>query len=261
MGILTLLNVESSGKPRVQVAFYPLDKPNKGRDASGNRNPEGRLSGVRNSPGPDGKPNGATEFSGRPNSYIEFPNNGKLDTKRSITILAWIKHKGRAGPVVHYNARGWGVHLWMTRPRQLFVRFVKRNGRSTRYLVSPRGKGPKYRAWNFVGATYDGRSGIAKLFVNGRRVTAKRIGRIRLATRRNIRVGARIGDRRYFKGAIACIHIFKKALSVYVIRKKAKVCFKPSKWSFFCVNDGKTFPKVTNTLLCCLGFCYFHPSS
>ena len=184
---------------------------------------------MKNAPGPDGTPDGATEFSGKPYSYIKFPNDGKLDTRESITILAWVKNKGKSGPVVHYNERGWGVHLWVEDRYRLSVRFVRRNGKFTKKLISPRSKGPFYRAWNFVGAAYDGRTGIATLFVNGNIVARIRIGRVRLATRRNIRVGAIIGDRRYFKGAIACVHIFRKALNAYQIRKKAKICFKPSK--------------------------------
>lgn len=218
----------TTGKPRVQVAFYPLDKNYKGRDASGNNNPEGILKGVRNVPGPDGKPNGATEFFGKPYSYIEFPNNGKLDTKKSITILAWIKNKGRSGPIVHYNERGLGVHLWIINKNKLFVRFIKRNGRFTKELVSTGRTGPNYKAWNHVGATYDRRTGVAQLFVNGKPIVRKRIGRIKLATRRNIRVGAVIGKRQYFKGAISCVQIYNTALKKNVIRKKAALCFNPS---------------------------------
>ena len=41
-----------TGFPRV-VALYPLSKRTKGKDISGNRNPNGQLSGVYPAPGPD----------------------------------------------------------------------------------------------------------------------------------------------------------------------------------------------------------------
>lgn len=213
------------GLPRI-VAIYPLDEQYQGRDVSRNRNPTGRHVGVRTGPGPDGWPNTATEFFGNKNSYIEFPNTGKLDTRNSITVLAWVLHFGRSGPIFNYN-RGprWGVHLWMTRPRQFFARFVKRNGRFTTPLVT-HGGNVRYKAWNYIGATYDGNTGMATLWVNNRPVVRTNIGRIRLATNRPVRMGAKIGDRRYFRGRVSCVQVYSVALNRKQIMNAAKRCFK-----------------------------------
>ena len=90
---------------------YPLNALVKGRDISFSRNPAGYLRGVRPAPGPDGYRGTSYAFRGNRNSFIQLPNNGKLDTRRDITILAQIFHSGRAGPIVNYNTRAWGVHL------------------------------------------------------------------------------------------------------------------------------------------------------
>lgn len=166
----------------------------------------------------------ATKFYGRRNSYIQFPNRGRLDTRLSITLLAWIYHQGHAGPIFNYMPNGWGVHFWMVSPKTLFVRFTRRRGRRFTRAVSSRTV--RYRTWQYVGATYDYRTGIARLFVNKRFVVSRRIGRFRLATNYPVRMGARIGDRRYFRGSISCMQVYKKALTAGQIIARRTRCFK-----------------------------------
>lgn len=67
-------------------------------------------------------------FKGNRSSYIEIPNTGKLDTKKSITLLANIFPTGENGPIINYKKDGWGVHLWQFSKTQLFARFVTRDG-------------------------------------------------------------------------------------------------------------------------------------
>lgn len=205
--------------------MYPLNVLTKSRDISFSRNPPGIMSNVRPAPGPDGRRGTSFEFQGQRNSFIEFPNNGKLDTRKSITILAWVYHLGRAGPIFNYHPKAWGVHLWMIGRRALFVRFTKRRTRGfTAALVS---KTVKPSRWQYVGASYDHSTGTAKLFVSGRLVANKRVGRIRLATNYPARTGVRIGDRRYFRGRISCIQVYNVALTARQIRARAKRCFVP----------------------------------
>ena len=123
---------------------------------------------------------------------------------------------------------GWGVHFWMITPRTLFVRFTRRRGRRFTAAVVSRRVTPG--RWQFVGASYNGRTGIAKLFVN-RKITARKyIGRIRLATNYPVRMGARIGDGRYFRGRISCMQVYNGALSLRQIVSKKRRCFRRSKW-------------------------------
>lgn len=209
------------------MAIYPLSYRTKGRDISVFSNPSGTLGYVRPAKGPDGRPNTATRFFGKPNSFIQFPNTGRLDTRRSITFLAWIYHEGHAGPIFNYMPNGWGVHFWMVSPRTLFVRFTRRRGRHFTHALASRRVVP--RRWQFVGATYNGRTGVAKLFVNGRFTARKYIGKIRLATNYPVRMGARIGDRRYFRGRISCMQVYNGALTRSQINSKRRKCFRRGK--------------------------------
>ena len=188
------------------------------------RNPKGKLGYVRSAPGPDTYPGGSYQFFGRRDSYIEFPNRGKLDTRRSITIIAWIYHEGRAGPIFNYMPNGWGVHFWMISPTTLFVRFTRRRGRRFTKAVISRRVVP--RRWQFVGATYNQRTGRAKLFVNRRFTANTYIGRIRLATNYPVRMGARVGDRRYFRGRISCMQVYDQALTTRQILRRKTRCFR-----------------------------------
>ena len=70
-------------------------------------------------------------FKGRNTSYIEIANDGKLDARRSITMLANIYPTGENGPIINYKTNGWGVHLWQFGVNELFVRFVTRDGQRT----------------------------------------------------------------------------------------------------------------------------------
>ena len=205
--------------------MYALNTKTRGRDISLSRNPAGRLVNVRPAKGPDGTRGGAYRFLGKVYSYAEFRNTGKLDTKNSITLLAWIKHTGRSGPIFNYNPRGWGVHFWMTSPSQLFARFTRRNRRQPAPVVYNRMRRGR---WQFVGATYNKRTGVAKLFVNNRFVAKRYIGRFQVATNYPVRMGAKNDrrDRRYFRGSISCMQVYGAALSRRAILKKKKRCFR-----------------------------------
>ena len=78
--------------------------------------------------------------------------------------------------------------------------------------------------WKFVGASYDRCSGEAKLWVNGAVVQTLNIGAgLELATQESIRMGVKTGDSRYFKGRIAQMRIYNRALSQEQIQAIQKV--------------------------------------
>lgn len=214
------------------VAIFPLDAESGTKDITNNNQP-GIPSNVRSAPGPDGRQKGSTLFTGSINSYIEFPNNGKLDTRRSTTILAWVFHSGKSGPIFNYDRRGFGVHLWMVGPRVLFVRFVRRSKRRTA-SVATYAKKPNYRAWNYIGASYDYSSGVATLWLNSEPVARQSIGRFDLATNYPVRMGARVGDKNAFRGKISCLQVYSVALTAKQIRGARKRCFKKGELRFCC---------------------------
>ena len=83
------------------VALYPLNAKYTTQEIN-NRQPQGTPVGVSLAPGPDGKPGGSYQFTGNANSYIEFPNNGGLDVKQSITMLCWVYPQNTDGPLFNY---------------------------------------------------------------------------------------------------------------------------------------------------------------
>ena len=207
------------------VALFPLNS------ASGTKEINNRVaagvasSGVTFGAGPDGVAEGSYEFAGNANSYIKFPNSagGPLDVRYSMTMLCWVYHNGQDGPLFNYRTGGpWGVHLWVV-TGQLFVRFTIRDYSFTTALIHTALAG----GWKFVGASYERATGHAKLWVNGAVVQTLNIGiGLDLATQDSIRMGAKIGDGRHFKGRIAQMQVYDKALNqeqIQAIQKKTHV--------------------------------------
>lgn len=209
------------------LAVYPLDLRRRGRDISRRRNPSARIGDIKYGRGPDGRQTGSTVFSGRRGSYVEIPNRGNLDARYSITILIWLFHLGTSGPIVHFNPNGYGVHMWMTSQRELFVRFVRRGGAMTTPIRSKR---LTYKAWNYVGASYDDRSGIGTLWINSRPVARRSLGKIRLSTNYPIRLGATKRSRTYFRGKLFCFQIYSVPLTQKQVFEAKKRCFLPGMW-------------------------------
>ena len=80
------------------MAVYPLNSKYLSREIKDQLSP-GILSDVPLAPGLDGKEGGSYRFAGNIGSYIEFPNNGRLDVKHSITILCWVYPQTTDGPL------------------------------------------------------------------------------------------------------------------------------------------------------------------
>ena len=195
----------------VPIAVYPLNNQYGTRE-SAYRQPHGTPVGVTLADGPNGEIVGSYQFTGQANSYIEFPNNGGLDTQRSITMLCWLYPQSTDGPIFNYKTSGsWGVHMWVVSGK-LFARFTKRNYQFTQPLTSS--KSLALNEWQYVGASYDHNTGIASLWLDGQQVVQTIIGTgITLGTQDNVRMGAKEGDRRFFKGRISAMQIYDVALT------------------------------------------------
>ena len=184
------------------------------------------ASGVTLAPGPNGEEDGSYEFNGTSKSYIQIPNSagGPLDVRHSMTMLCWVYHIAQDGPLFNYKPSGYyGVHLWVEYGL-LFVRFTRRSDYA---FYSPLRHTVLAGGWKFVGASYDSATGDAKLWVNGTAVKTLNIGTgLDLATQDSIRMGAKIGDWRHFKGRIAQMQVYDKALSqeqIQAIQNKTHV--------------------------------------
>ena len=203
-------------------AIFPLSGLTRGRDISINRNAAARLVNVKPAPGPDGLPLGSFHLQGIANSYIYFPNTGCLDTKNSLTIVLWVYPEGR-GPIFHYFPKGWGVHLWLKNTRTLLVKFVPRSLQTISAVTSRK---IRPRTWNYIAATYDHVTGLATLWNDAIPISQRNIGKIQLATNYPAISGKKLRDRRIFRGRIACLQIYDRALNGRQLRSIKKKCFR-----------------------------------
>ena len=137
------------------MAIYPLNGIDRGKDIGPFKNPTAKLENVVSKSGPDGLPAGSYQLQGFANSYISFPNTGRLDTQNSITIICWLFPES-AGPVFHYKPQGVGVNLRMISRKVIRAEFVSRDGRITKRIS----KRIRSRVWNYIAGTYDYNTGL-----------------------------------------------------------------------------------------------------
>lgn len=202
--------------------MFPLNARYKARDVIGG-NPSGITNLVITATGPDGHEGGALSFLGIPESYIEFPNDGKLDTKDSLTILAWIFPE-KEGPIFNFKTDGWGANLWLAQSRKLFAHFVERGQYKISKVEPLQSTKVIPNQWNFVGATYDHTTGAAGLWINRKFEDSKNLGHIELATNYSIRMGARDGDKRNYQGRISCLQVYDVSLTADQINNARDNC-------------------------------------
>ncbi|XP_078350169.1 uncharacterized protein LOC144634989 isoform X2 [Oculina patagonica] len=236
------------------IALYPLNSKYDTQEIN-NRQPKGTPVGVSLAAGPDGKAGGSYQFAGHANSYIEFPNDGGLDTQRSITMLCWIYPQNTDGPIFNYKTSGaWGVHMWMVWGK-LFARFTHRNYWFTPHLITTQPLA--LNQWHYVGSSYDHNTGIASLWLNGQQVVQQNIGAgMNLATQDAVRMGVKAGDGRFFQGRITAMQVYDVALTAEQINAvenagQADICEdeKPCKNGGACSIAGDSY-----TCTCAEGF-------
>ena len=203
------------------LAVYPLDRKRHGIDISRSRNPSARLHGIKYNEGPDGRRYGSTEFYDRA-SYVEIPNTGKLDPRYSSTFLIWVNHRGRYGNILRYKSNKFQLHMISSRVIEVVIK-----GRIRRRVirVQTQGNDVRYKAWNYIGVTYDYRKQLLNIWVNSKTVATRRIGKVQLDTRKNINLGGKFGGKGYFLGRLFCLQLYSYPLSGRQIEQAKKRCF------------------------------------
>ena len=175
---------------------------------------------VQLAPGPFGQPNGSYQFFGNSTSYIEFPNNGGLDTRFSMTLLAWIFLENTDGPILNYGVDHYGVHFWVV-GGYLYCQF----GRSGNYIIMLHGGSLNRDTWNFVGVSYDFVTGFARLWIEGKVYEEQSTNIHELNTTGAVRTGAVTGDDRFLKGRISCLQVYNQALTEREVHAVSGLCF------------------------------------
>lgn len=200
------------------LAIYPLRRQTRAKDVGLYGNPPGIQGYVKPARGPDGRRDTSYQFFSRRNSYIRFPNRGRLDAKYSITLLAWIYPEGE-GPIFRY-----GVDFSVSSGRGLSMQIFPRTSRTIRVRPLRARRVIRYRKWQYAGVTYDQRTGDTRIYVNGRLVARKRLRRVLLRTNIPATMGA--GGGRYFRGRISCMQVYGRALTLRQILTRKRRCFR-----------------------------------
>lgn len=209
------------------VAFYPLNGQFDTSDISLRSNPPGESNDVDLAPGPDGSPGGSHYFNGTSTSFIKFPNKGGLDTKYSMTFLAWINYEETEGPIFYYADSNVGLGkfgnqflLWGGR-----LKIVIRQMANFTTLASISSDSLESQTWHFVGVSYDYVSGETKLWINGSENRVKyTIWPSETATRQAVVMGALKNYPRYFRGRISCILLYDRVLTKPEIEDAMELC-------------------------------------
>jgi len=197
------------------VVFYPLNARYKAAEKE-NRQPKGILRNVEITNGPYNEPGGAYVFYGTASSYIEFPNNGSLDIRFSITLMCWVKPGGQDGLLFNYFSNSHpsfsieidrGFFLYRMTIQESPHSWAVSAIRTTEVL--PAGK------WVHVAANYDYSSGNNSLYINGHLRASTNIDTLYMiaTTSQRVRMGALNQFSGYFKGKIAEMKIYDVALN------------------------------------------------
>ena len=209
------------------IAFYPLNAHFKATEKE-NRQPKGILGDVTITNGPYNELGEAYMFYGTVSSYIEFPNNGGLDARFSITLMCWVQPGGQDGPLFSYPSKPvdsfWEFHMSVVEGK-LYNQIIleKRSEGSVSWNLSaiktaevlPAGK------WVHVAASLDHNTGKHSLHINGNLSISQLIDKkLEIeATARKVRMGSRGDGNRNFKGKIAEMKVYNIALNEAQIRQ------------------------------------------
>lgn len=216
--------------PQLPVAVYPFNNETGVKDVSPHRG-EGISKGTLFSQGIPGELGGSIEVQGHSDSYIELTNTGNLDTKVSITILLYVYPLGSPGPIVNYKRDGHGVQIYETSSDGNGTLGARINPRdSGKYQPEVKARILRFNEWQFIGVTYNGSSGVVKLWHEGQAVASRRYDRLAdIATQFVVRIGTRQGNSgECFSGRLACLQFYSTALNVLQI-KNARIACKPCK--------------------------------
>jgi len=212
------------------VAFFPLNGQYETTDISHSYNLPGQASGVELAPGPDGSAGGSYQFSGNLSSFIYFPNNGGLDTRYSMTFLAWIYHEQTEGPIFYYDGPESGIWFKLTKESRFRARLRSSN---FTYMEAASSEILEPKTWHFVGATCNYFSGEFILWINGS-INKKKVidSPSELATQQSVIMGSVPDKAEKYKGRISCVQLYDRALTELEIEDAKQSCFTVGEFIF-----------------------------
>ena len=204
------------------VVFYPLNKQFGTADVMRRSQITGRSNNVSLTTGPFSTTDGAYEFWGDENSYIEFPNGDNLlDVHNSISLMCWVRPEGNDGPLFQYNRYPlkWGVHIWINKGK-FFNRIIEANYNNWKTPIVSKRRLERGK-WVHVAATYNHITGNNSIYVNGILNATQNIGTgFRIAAGGKVRMGSVRVDKqkRFLRAAVSHMEVYNFSLNVNQIR-------------------------------------------
>ena len=207
--------------PLGPVAFFPLNGQYETTDISHNHNPPGEVSNVELAPGPGGNIGGSYQFWGNLTSFIKFPNLGGLDTRYSMTLLAWLYHEQTRGPIFNYFSPGYyGVRFMVSEQGYFFVELRTSENTTLKSLV---GSVVQEKTWHFVGSSYNYVNGEFTIWLDGSVDNRAVVDTpVELATQESAFMGA--ASNSHFKRRISCLQLYDRVLSEFEIQDAKQLC-------------------------------------
>lgn len=203
------------------VAFYPLNKQFGTADVKRRSQITGISSNVSLTTGPFNTTDGAYEFWGNKNSYIQFPNkHGLLDVQTSISLMCWVRPGGQDGPLFQYEKVPWrwGVHIWIEKGK--FRSRIYDADYTDKKIAIQSDQSLELGKWVHVAATYNHTTGNNSIYVNGILSATRNIGTgFRIAAVGKVRMGAVLVDNtRFLKAAVSHMEVYNVSLNANQIR-------------------------------------------
>lgn len=211
------------------MGIYPLSGIFQGRDFGRYKNPNARIYNAESTSGPDNLPAGSFKVRGLPNSYIKYV--GKLDTVNAITVAFWLRPES-SGPVFVYKNDGSGFGIQMLSSNTINVNFVSRRRKLIKRLISRR---VRSKQWNYMAVTYSRRTGYGTIWQDSAPIAQKYLGKFQLATDRVAYTGRRPRSNTFFRGSIACVHVYNVALNGYQLQSLKRYCFRGKIYTLICL--------------------------
>ncbi|XP_067023241.1 polycystin-1-like protein 2 [Acropora muricata] len=147
--------------------FYPLTSATAANDSSLYKNPPGVINNAYPVLGVCGENGGSYNFTGSRShpSYIKLPKSEFLDTRYSITIVAWVYPEENDGEIASYWQRSnYGVGIFLNNLRPAF--HLNSRDKKTKNIFTSKTK-LQLNSWNHVAGSYDHHSGNLTIYVNG----------------------------------------------------------------------------------------------
>ncbi|KAI8518956.1 hypothetical protein Bbelb_022130, partial [Branchiostoma belcheri] len=218
------------------IAFYPLNTQLGGMDVT-KTGDNAVLHGTSPGTGLNNEDGGSQTIQDTADSrsHIDFPNNGKLESRSSITILVAIRPStldqsapifdyrgGSVGPDVH------GLYLWLS-PNGSLSANLQMQTQTGVEDVTFQSEEDEVTAgeWNFVGVSYDNVTATGYLWVDGEAVGEVRHPPGRLATDTSARAGYAEdaeGNRFAFSGNLACVQVWNLSLTGQQVGEAMNFC-------------------------------------